>query len=70
MGKFVNNVRSWIAGHRKAVVAAAAGAAVIVTALVDGQPINWVTVILAVLGAGGVYVVPNRPGAPSPPPAA
>ena len=61
MGNFVKGAAAFAGRYRKALVAAAAGAGIIVTAVTTGHPIDWTTVVLAVLGSLGVYAVPNAP---------
>lgn len=71
MGGVTKAITGWIASHRKAVVAVAAGAVVVADAIIQGNPISWPAVIAAVLGALGVYAIPNTPPAPTvTPPAA
>lgn len=56
---------------KTAVAAVAAGAVALTSALTDSSvsPGEWVSIGLAVLGALGVYVIPNTPPIPSQPPA-
>lgn len=59
--------------YRKFLVALAAGIGVLITALADGEVIasEWCAIALGVLGALGVYQIPNEPmpGAPAGEPA-
>ena len=50
----------WIAGHRKALTAAAVGALTIAT-YVFGSQNPWVVAAGAVLATAGVHFVPNQP---------
>lgn len=55
-----------ISRYRKACVAGAGAIALIVSSdLVHGEAPEWLTAILSVATALGVYAVPNRPQSPS-----
>jgi len=51
---------TWIAQHRK-LIAAVAGAVVTVAVQVWGTTTPWVTALVLVATAAGVYVAPNEP---------
>lgn len=56
------DVKDFIGYARKFLIALAAALAILATAVVDNAVSwsEWIAVILAFLGALGVYVVPNR----------
>lgn len=53
-------MRAWVAQHRK-LIAAVAGAAVTVVVQVWGTNTPWVTALILIATAAGVYRAPNEP---------